>query len=95
MFHKTLSIILFAKDRVLIAIKIARDWDWKTRHLTIASVYLYWSEEYQKIQIWLCLTVARSGDIARSLFIITLCNVQNNNMIRIALYLVCRYISHS
>ena len=48
MFAKTFRTNWFAKDCVLIANKIARGWDWKASHFTIAFVYLYWSGESRK-----------------------------------------------
>ena len=63
MFAKTLATNWFAKDCVVIANKIARDWDWKIGHLTIVLVYLYRPRVYRKVYICLCLTVTCSGDI--------------------------------
>ena len=48
MFAKTLATNRFAKDCILIANEIARDWDWETGHLTIVFVYLYWSRDTGK-----------------------------------------------
>ena len=107
MFAKTLGTNWFTKTVYRSLLKsleiesdkqiLIRTTDWLLENMVI---YLYWSGEYRKISIWLRLTVVRSGDIVLLggyllLYYVYPNNVdtsrQNNNMIWIVLYFMCRY----
>ena len=107
MFAKTLGTNWFTKTVYRSLLKsleieshkqiLIRTTDWLLENMVI---YLYWSGEYRKISIWLRLTVVRSGDIVLLggyllLHYVYPNNVdtprQNNNMIWIVLYFMCRY----